>query len=329
MLLNKLASLYAMVALAPEGEGAGGEGAPAGGDGGGEPAGGQPAAGQGGAAQQSGGEQQITMDVVKQQLPQELREDPNIAKHQDLEGFARTFKHAQQMVGKDPSQIVEKPQDPTDADQRRQFLSHLGLPDTADGYQLQQPKDSEGNPIEAVPTDTDLAKGFIQKAHEVGILPDQAQELFDWFGQQVQETTTGQRQQTEQQAQQNIEQLKKEWGQAFDQNVRAANFAVEQLDEGQDGSLREKLDRAGLGSDPEGIKGLSRIGKMMSEDGSAATGAEKGSSGFGNAMAPDEARARGKEILRQSHQATSNTRQKELAQEAQKYFDIANQGAGS
>lgn len=336
---NPLQKHMNRLALAPEDGGAGGEGAPAGGDGGGgqpaagqgQPSGGGQDAGQGGQGQPSTGQggQEVTLDVVKQALPEDLRNDPSIAKQSDLEGFARTFKHAQQMIGKDPSQIIEKPADPQDPEQRKQVLQHLGLPDTPDGFQLEQPKDSDGNPIESVPADTEMAQGFKQKAHELGILPDQAQALFNWFGEQVSSTSQQTQQQTQQQAQENIEMLKKEWGQAFDQNVQAANFAVQQLDEGQDGSLSEKLDKAGLGADPEVIKALAQVGKMMAEDGAAAVGGEQGSNAFGNAMAPDQARAKGKELLRQSQSETSQRRSKELAQQAQQYFDLANRGAGS
>lgn len=298
----------------PEGEGTE---APAGGT----PAGSEAPAGQAPATKpEPGPAPAATEQPWYSSLPEDLKADPSVTKFKTPEDLARSYVGLQKMAhNKDPDAFIPVPASDDDGTQRRQVLQKLGLPDNPDGYELQAPK---GAP-EGFKPDTEMAKAFQQEAHKLGILPDQARGLFEWYGQLTGQTMQGQQAKQQEMVQQNIEALQNDWGDAFDTRVRTANFAVNVLEEKTgvgDGALLQKLNDAGLGNDPTVLKALYEMGRVYSEQGQTA-GGERGSTNFGTA--PNEARAKGQELLRKAMDARNPAEMRRLNEEAQKYFKLA------
>lgn len=248
-------------------------------------------------------------------LPEELRRDPSLGKIKDLEGMARSYLSAQKLVGKDPQQTVELPRADAKFDEKRQIFGKLGAPDSADGYKLKAP---DGLPEQVTRLDTPLGKAFLETAHKVGLLPEQAQAVYENFSSILASTMQEESGKSEKAHAENIAALRTELGEAFDERVRAAEFAIEKLG---GGDLREAINEAGLGTNPHLVKALAQVGMMMAEDDGGADGDRTGPK-FGR-MAPAEARARGQDILRQALNEKNMAERRRLNEEAQKFFKMA------
>lgn len=229
-------------------------------------------------------------------LPEDLRGNETLAKFQDKDGnfnveqLSRSHLSLNKLLGnKDPDRYVEIP-GAEDADGRRAVLERLGLPKTAEGgYELTPPE----NAAEFMAPDKPLAKSYVEKAHEIGILPGQAQELYAWFTGVMTEAQGEGAANTEATVDGWIESLEQEFGEAFDEKVAAANFGVEEL--GGD-ELREALKTAGLGANPAVIKAFAKVGEILSED----SGGDGNTPSFSHKTTPDQYRAKAMELQRQA-----------------------------
>ena len=147
----------------------------------------------------------------------------------------------------------------------------LGKPSESSGYEIDDP-------------------AFMEVAHANHLTKQQAQQLYQAY--------SGDRTQHEEQRQIQMqglmEDLKTDWGAAFEQKGRQAQQAVEYLDKKikAGGELTRALHEPGMGDHPLLIKALSAIGDMLGEKHIAATDT---SNVFG--VAPSEARDRAMGII--------------------------------
>lgn len=255
----------------------------------------------------------------REALPDDLKQHPSLQKMTNIEHMARSYVSAQKMVGKDPDSIVELPK-ADDPDGRRAVLAKLGLPEKPEGYGELKPP--EGAP-EFLKPEGPLAKGFIEAAHKLGVLPDQVSGMYEWFSGVMGEAAQAREAELNAEADENIRALQGEWGNAYDQRVAAANFAIDKL--GGD-ELRNELDAAGLGASPVVLKALAQVGGIMAEDGVGdGRGTGKGSS-FGGVMTPDEARSKAREMQQIALNEKNPAERRRLNEEAQKYYKMATGG---
>lgn len=92
-----------------------------------------------------------------------------------------------------------------------------GIPDSADAYQFKEP--------EGVSLDGDIVKGFAAKAHEVGINPDEAQAILDWYVETEHGALTKAQESAQQAKEAEAAELRKLWGDEFDSRLqRVAEF---------------------------------------------------------------------------------------------------------
>lgn len=250
-------------------------------------------------------------------LPEELQNAPELQKFKDgkLEDFARSVSGFQKLVGKDPNKLVEMPDSP-DSENRREILQRLGLPETTkDGaYKLEAP---EGTP-EFLQGDSEFSQKMIDKAHELGVFPDQLAGLYNTFVQEINGAYENQTSQLAAKAEENARSLEAEFGAAFNGKIAAANFAIDKLG-GEE--VRDALNEAGLGTHPPLIKALAEIGNMLAEDGDVSV--NSGTGRFGNEMTPNEAKAKGRELLEEAMNTNDMAKKKRLNDEAQKFFKMA------
>lgn len=262
--------------------------------------------GGGGSTDGDGGSVQVTMDAIRGALPEDLRSHPSVAKAEKPEDFIRQAINAERLVGVDPSRVVTVPLEGDD-EGFRGALHKLGLPDTTEGYKLRAPQDKDGKPIEAFdPSKSALARSFVEKAHEAGVMPKQAQALYDWMVGHTQETMQAREKQADEAFHRNVATLRERWGDNYDANVALADFAAGKM------GIAEKLNRAGLGHDPDVLQALARYGKMLGED------HDVGGSAPGNSQMA--AREQGMELLRRAAGERNPHEAKRLNQEAQAFF---------
>lgn len=251
------------------------------------------------------------MAALRSALPEDLRDHPSIAKAEKPEDFIRQAINAEKLVGVNPNRVLTIPE-PGDTDGFRSALYKLGLPEAMDNYTIEPPKDADGNPLQGFNTDTELAKGFLSKAHEAGVMPKQAEALYHWFAEQTQGHQKAQAEKAEQAFNENIATLKEQWGDNYDANLGLADFAAKKL------GILDKVNDAGLGHDPDVLGALAQVGKLLGEDHEVTPG------GSGNAAAGYREQAM--DLLRRAQETRNPREAKRLNEEAQQFFAKARGG---
>jgi hypothetical protein len=146
------------------------------------------------------------------------------------------------------------------------------------------------------------------------VFPDQAQAL---YGQYVEQMRAGLESQTAAFAKMdkdNIDSLHKEFGQAFDDTIKASRYGAMKLG-GEE--FVKRVGDMGLGTDPVFVKAMAKYGKAMAE------GSEGGDKpNFNNGLSPSTALAEGNRLLREAMAImdTNPAKARELNTKAQEYF---------
>ncbi len=185
-------------------------------------------------------------------LPKEIQSDPALGVIHDVAGLAKSYINAQKLVGADKIPVPSK--HATEDDWKNVFHK-LGLPQKAEDYKVTLPKD--------VTLDAEVLKQFQVAAHGAGVLPQQAGKLAEWFIKYNSEATSKIQESAKTAQAKGLEDLKKDWGQAFDKNVAIAQMVVKDF---ADDATFKYLDESGLGNDVNLIRFLSKIGSSMGED---------------------------------------------------------------
>jgi hypothetical protein len=207
----------------------------------------------------------------------EIAGDTSLKAIQDVPSLVKSYVHAQRKMGADK---VVVPNGNSTNEEWLSFYHKLGLPTEFDAYNVNAP---EKNVLK-----DDLTEAFKKTAFENRLLPDQAQAMFDFLNNHTsQEIDRMQHSQNEEREAQ-INGLKEEWGEAFEQNVHTAKLAV---DEFGGESLKAYLNETGLGNDPNIIKVFNEIGKKYFKEDSF-----QGESAPAYSLSPDQAQQRINEI---------------------------------
>ena len=130
---------------------------------------------------------------------------------------------------------------------------------------LGRPKDSDGYKFDAKGVDEAGLKEFATQAHKMGLLPKQANDMVQWYQSKI-EASTKEADSVAENARSNaVTELKKEYGQAYDQKLAAASaFTKKYVDTSVlDSAL---ADGTKLGDHPAIIKAFVNIAGKMGED---------------------------------------------------------------
>ena len=191
-------------------------------------------------------------DAWRDVLPEDLRGSATLAKFQDVADLAKSYEHLEKTIGKDKFTMPDKH---ATAEDWRALMGKLGVPEKADEYGLNVPEDA--------PLEDGFADWYKEKAHELGVLPHQAQALMDSYLERntnaLEEADTAQRAQLEG----SLNELKSEWGANFDERITMAKRVVKEIG-GQD--LQTALNETGAGNDPRIIKAFSKMAEFFAED---------------------------------------------------------------
>lgn len=133
------------------------------------------------------------------------------------------------------------------------FFAKTGRPEKPEGYELKAP---EGIP-EGVWSE-DEAKEFATMAHKLGLSKKAANALVSWQAQRIGKAFTAQQEQGEMLRNNAIGALKKEWGAAYDEQLKLAKAAAVTF--GGDEILQHPL-----ANDPVFIKTMAKAGAAISE----------------------------------------------------------------
>lgn len=193
-------------------------------------------------------------------LPADLHSEGSITKYQSSEELARGHVALSKMLGDKTNHIPLPAAGDTAA--FRSTMEALGLPKAVDSYTLTDVKDM---PPE-LGANNDMAEAFRQASFELGILPQQAQGLFEkmvgFIANGQQEATAGQ----SQQADADIAALQQKHGDAFKRVVDAAGLVADHY------GLTKVLNDAGLGTNATIVEFLASMSDQIGEDRSPSRG---------------------------------------------------------
>lgn len=214
----------------------------------------------------------------KDSLPEDLRNDASLKDIKDVASLAKSFVHAQSMVGKDRMPV---PDENWSEGQWNDFYDKLGRPKSPDEYpepSVQIEEDDKANlePVE---------KRIKQVAHKNGLTPKQAKTLLDEVRAIYKEDKTNAKTNWEKAEQDREAKLKSEFGQDLSIVLDTGRQVLDKLG---DEEFVEYLNETRLGSDHRMVRFLNKVGSLIKEDKGASGG--PGIGGF-SAGSPAQARA--------------------------------------
>jgi len=205
----------------------------------------------------------------KETISEEFRNDPNISKFTEIDALAKSYINATRMIGQDKVAI---PNENSTDDQWNEVYGKLGRPESPDKYKLEANSD-------VVPLDEGAIKSFAENAHQLGLNNKQAQGILEFYKNSM-EGSVQQNQVDMETAQAQAEQeLRKEWGRAYEDNIKKASSVAKANMDANILDMQLK-DGTRLGDNPAIIKGFANIANLMSEDKLVSTESEGVSQGI-------------------------------------------------
>ena len=219
-------------------------------------------------------------EEMRKTLPAELQNNETIKNSKSFTSLAEQLVNSQKLIG-------SKVSIPKDGDEKgwNEFYGKLGRPETADKYTIPALPENSG-----LVRDEALEKRFLAKAHKAGYSDKQVGEALAFQRETEMEKVAVARQAI-------VDcntQLKKEWGNNYEERVATVQRVVAEYSQ-QFPGLAEKLDKTGLGSDPDFVKFFFETTEGMAEGGNGAN--NKGKGGGGGVMSPTEAAAEVKNLM--------------------------------
>jgi len=190
----------------------------------------------------------------KDTIPEQFREEKSLENINSMDDLLKGYVHAQKLVGSNKIPIPNKHS--TDEDWNEVFKK-LGAPDTPEGYQYNF-KDQE--------VDSQQVSEFNKKAHQLGLLPKQAEGLIKFYNEMNGNLAATQEDKAAQAQLTTETELKKEYGPQFSKRLdQAKKLAIGTL--GQDFLENTYLkDGSRLGDNLSVIKAFSSLADKLSED---------------------------------------------------------------
>lgn len=183
-------------------------------------------------------------------LEPEYLNEPAIKNMKDLPSLVKSYLHAQKMVGADKVVIPGKNATP---EQWNEVFNKLGLPKKEE-YKL-----NKGD--KAVLGDEFYAKAA-ELGHEMGILPHQMQGFISKLEVDASNKSSNQQKLAQEAQAESINNLKKEWGDAFEAKIHNAKEVLEKFG---DDEIKNYIRESGLGNEPKIVKFLAKIGSSLQE----------------------------------------------------------------
>ena len=210
----------------------------------------------------------FTPSTWKETISEEFRTNPNIEKFTEIDALAKSYINAVSMIGQDK---IPVPNNNSTDDQWNEVYSKLGRPESADKYKLEVNS-------ETVPFDESAIKSFAENAHKLGLNNKQAQGILEYYKNSMEGSAQQSKIDTETYQAQAEQELRKEWGRSFDENIKKAGAVAKA---NMDSEILDLTlsDGRRLGDHPAIIKGFANIANLMSEDKMIGTGEDNATSG--------------------------------------------------
>ena len=188
-------------------------------------------------------------------LPEDLRMEPSLRNFTDPAALAKSYVHAQRMIGADKIPLPGK--SATDEDWANVWTK-LGRPQSPSEYQIQFQN--------AALADGEL-EGFRQSAFEAGLNNRQVERMAKFLEDTVSGANAARSEMVEKAVYEAEQELRQEFGQAFDQRMSMAYKAAQQL-LGDTEMLDEVqlADGRMLGDHPQVVRMFAKLAEQIGED---------------------------------------------------------------
>jgi hypothetical protein len=190
----------------------------------------------------------------KSSLPEDLRGNASLQNINDIQSLAKSYVHAQSLVGADKIVI---PKDNASPEEWNTFWKKVGRPDDAKAYNLGKPENFPEQVFD--PKMLEHMQGIF---HETGLSSRQAETLYNKYMAYIAGEYETSQKETSLQTEQGLEKLKADFGSEYNVKLAAAQKTLQKFGSPE---LVEYLDKTGLGNSPELIKLFSNIGLSISE----------------------------------------------------------------
>jgi len=188
-------------------------------------------------------------------LPEDLRNEPSLRNFTDPGSLAKSYVHAQRMIGADKIPLPGK--SATD-DEWRAVYSKLGAPDDPSGYDISFNSASMG--------DSEM-EGLKAALHQAGLTNRQAQAFANYLDQSYSEGMSQRESAAEDARYQGEQELRQEYGKAFEQKLERAQMAANTLLGGTEIFDEITLsDGRMLGDHPEIVRMFASLADQIGED---------------------------------------------------------------
>lgn len=188
-------------------------------------------------------------------VPEEIRGDKSLSTIPDVGTLAKNYVNAQRMIGADKVALLGKYATPEEYDQ---FYSKIGRPDAPTDYKYE------------IDEGTDVSDDTVTWAsnvfHKAGLTPRQANIVMEEYLKAGQGESAAFSPPSEQQVvalrNQTIENLQREWGSDYEDNLAVANAVITEFGTEE---LREATmpDGTTLGDNPDFIRLLNNVGSFI------------------------------------------------------------------
>jgi hypothetical protein len=172
---------------------------------------------------------------------------------------------------------------------RKEATKAMGVPEKLEDYKIELPKDANVDPARI--------EAWKKNLHLLGVPPENAARIFESY---MQEEAAAQAAETKKLSDWENE-TKQRLGANLDRDLNFARATVREFD--KDGKLGALLDETGLGSNPEVVSLLAKVGMMLGERGPRGQGSVVQS---GN-LSPDQAQVEITQFERQNRDALFNS----------------------
>jgi len=213
----------------------------------------------------------------KDQLDEDIKAHSSLEKITDVKSLARSFVNAQKILGADKVVVPPKGSPP---EVMKEFYQKIGLPKEEE-YKLELDPNTKIDP--------EFVDAFKKEAYKLNVLPEQAKQIADWFAKE--NDRAYQEQVTKYLDGVKAEQanLKKEWGEAYNEQLAKATAALKEFSPGDEAVKFFK--ESGLGQNPHFIKLLAKFGDTLKED------QIRGAGGGSGMVTPGQAQEKIKELM--------------------------------
>lgn len=222
-------------------------------------------------------------------LDKEYHGSPSLMKFADDKGqfdvgkIMKSYIHLEKGMGKDK---ILKPNENFTDEQWKETFRSLGVPEDLNDYKI------ENNLPEGVTGNEEFFKNFTKKAHEVGVLPKQAQALMDFYNDTVGAQVVKMQESDNAYKQGQLEILKNTWGDGLDKKMKVADQAAKHLLDEND---YKEISNMGLFQNAAFAKLMAKVGEGLQDD--SFNNEVKGSFG----LTPDEVEDKIKSFYEPNH----------------------------